>query len=91
MLELELDGAVAGGDGHGVGEGHGVVRVGDVVRVGEMLKGGERKGVRREAEGKGVVGVVVRVGRGVAIAVGGGEGEKDEGGDELGWGGRLWV
>lgn len=91
MLELELDGAVAGGDGHVVGEGHGVVRVGDVVRVGEMLKGGERKGVRREVEGRGLVGVVVRVGKGVAIAVGEEEAEKDGGGDELGGGGRLWV
>lgn len=81
MLELELDGAIGGGDG-GLGE-HGV-RVGDVVRVGGQPRGGEGKRVMVATEGKGVEGVVVRVGKGVQVAVGG---EEEEGGLE----GRLWV
>lgn len=80
MVELEQDGAI-GGDG--IGE-HGV-RVGDVVRVGEQPKGGERKREKGGMEGRGVEGVVVRVGRGVQVAVGEGRGEEE------GLGGRLWV
>lgn len=93
MLELELDGAIGGGgDGDGGGGGggglgeHGV-GVGDVVRVGEQPRGGERKGQRAHMDGRGVEGVVVRVGRGVQVAVGDGEGK----GQEEGLGGRLWV
>ena len=81
MLELEQDGAI-GGDG--LGE-HGI-RVGDVVRVGEQPKGGERKREKAGMEGKGVEGVVVRVGKGVQVALGEGKGEEEEG-----MGGRLWV
>ena len=69
MLVLEVDGAVGGGGGDGVG-------VGDVVRVGAQPGGGEGK--RREDGG--VEGVVVRVGGGVQVAVGEGE----EGEEELG-------
>lgn len=82
MLELEQDGAIGGDDG--LGE-HGV-RVGDVVRVGEQPKGGERRREKAVVEGRGVEGVVVRVGRGVQVALGEGRGE-----DEEGLGGRLWV
>lgn len=80
VLELEPDGAI-GGDG--LGE-HGV-RVGDVVRVGEQPKGAERRKEKAAMEGRGVEGVVVRIGKGVQVAVGEGKGEEE------GLGGRLWV
>ncbi|CAF9941651.1 MAG: hypothetical protein ALECFALPRED_009253 [Alectoria fallacina] len=80
VLELEQDGAI-GGDG--LGE-HGI-RVGDVVRVGEQPKGGERKKEKVAIEGRGVEGVVVRVGKGVQVALGEGKGEEER------LGGRLWV
>lgn len=81
MLELELDAAVGGGGGDGLAAGECGVRVGDVVRVGAVPAAG------RKGERGGVEGVVVRVGRGLGVAVGEGTGEEGEDG----LGGRLWV
>lgn len=80
VLELEADSATGGE----IGE-HGI-RTGDIVRVGEQPKGGEKRKERAGMEGKGVEGVVVRVGlKGVQIALG-----REE--DELeALGGRVWV
>lgn len=82
VLELEQDHAI-GSTGE-IGE-HGI-RVGDIVRVGEQPKGNERKKDKAGMEGRGVEGVVVRVGpKGVQVALG-----KEE--DDLeGLGGRVWV
>ena len=101
VLELGLDSAVAGkvkggggkggGDAGGNGNGNGElpengIRVGDIVRVAEQPGGGARKREVREIEGKGVKGVVTRVGgRGVSVAVENGEEEKVD------WGKRVWV
>ena len=82
MLELEQDHAI--GNTGEIGE-HGI-RVGDIVRVGEQPKGNERKKEKAGMEGRGVDGVVVRVGvKSVQVALG-----KEE--DDLeGLGGRVWV
>ncbi len=82
VLELEQDHAI--GNAGKIGE-HGI-RVGDIVRVGEQPKGNERKKEKASMEGRGLDGVVVRVGqKGVQVALG-----KEE--DDLeGLGGRLWV
>ena len=81
VLELEQD-HVIGNSGE-IGE-HGI-RVGDVVRVGEQPKGGERKKEKTGMEGRGMEGVIVRIGtKGVQIALG-------EEGDMEGLGGRVWV
>lgn len=80
VLELEADSATGGE----IGE-HGI-RTGDIVRVGEQPKGGERKKERAGMEGKGVEGVVVRVGmKGVQVALGREEDEVE------GLSGRVWV
>ena len=82
VLELEQDHAV--GNAGEVGE-HGI-RVGDIVRVAEQPKGSERKKDKAGMEGRGVEGVVVRVGqRGVQVALGKEEEDVD------GLGARLWV
>jgi len=82
VLELEQDHAI--GNTGEIGE-HGI-RVGDIVRVGEQPKGNEKKKEKAGMEGRGVEGVVVRVGaKGVQVALG-----KEE--DDLeGLGGRVWV
>lgn len=84
VLELEKDRAIGTGSAGEIGE-HGI-KVGDIVRVGEQPKGSERKKERADMEGRGVEGVVVRVGwRGVQVAL-----EQDEEAvDDLR--GRLWV
>jgi DNA polymerase alpha-associated DNA helicase A len=82
VLELEHDPAIGNGK-NGAGD-HGI-RVGDIVRVGEQPKGNERKREKAEMEGKGVEGVVVRVGqRGLQVAL-----DEEGVGDDLK--GRLWV
>ena len=82
VLELEQDHAI--GNAGEIGE-HGI-RVGDVVRVGEQPKGNERKKKKAGMEGRGMEGVVVRVGRkAVQVALG----KEEEDMDKLG--GRLWV
>ena len=82
VLELEQDPAI--GNNGEIGE-HGI-RVGDIVRVGEQPKGNERKKEKAGMEGRGVQGVVVRVGvKGVQVALGREEDEAE------GLGGRVWV
>jgi DNA polymerase alpha-associated DNA helicase A len=82
VIELEQDHAI--GNAGEMGD-HGI-KVGDIVRVGEQPKGNERKKEKAGMEGRGVEGVVVRVGqRGVQMALGHDEGD----GDDLR--GRLWV
>ena len=79
MFELEQDRAI-GGEIH-----ENDIRVGDIVRVGPQPKGNERKRDKAEIEGRGVEGVVIRVGKVLQVAV-----EREE--DELeGLGGRVWV
>ncbi|KAI4096473.1 MAG: hypothetical protein LQ344_000981 [Seirophora lacunosa] len=81
VLELEQDSAVGGEE---LGD-HGI-RVGDIVKVEQQPKGGERKLEKRSMEGKGLEGVVVRIGRkAVQVAL---DKEEDEGD---GLGGMLWV
>lgn len=69
---------------------HGI-RTGDIVRVGEQPKGGAKKKEVGEMKGKGMEGVVTRVGeRAVWVALGK-DGDRDDDGDgELGEG-RLWL
>ena len=82
VLELEQDPAI--GNNGEIGE-HGI-RVGDIVRVGEQPKGNERKKEKAGMEGRGLQGVVVRVGtKGVQIALGREEDEAE------GLGRRVWV
>ena len=95
VLELVLDSAVTDrteGKGRaGSGNGsklpeHGI-RTGDIVRVGELGRGGARKKDVAEMKGKGLEGVVTRVGeRAVWLALGDGDGDSGELGE-----GRLWV
>ncbi len=85
VVELGLDSAVVG-DSKGELPEHGI-RTGDIVRVGEQPKGGSKKKELGEMKGKGVEGVVTRVGeRAVWVAMG----KEDDGEGELG-DGRLWL
>lgn len=78
-----------GGSGGGLPE-HGI-RTGDIVRVGEQPKGGTRKKEVGEMKGKGVEGVVTRVGeRAIWVAVGK-DGDRDDDGDGDFGEGRLWL
>lgn len=82
VIELEQDHAI--GNAGEIGE-HGI-RVGDIIRIGEQPKGSEKKKDRAGMEGRGMEGVVVKMGqKGIQIALG-----KE---DEIveGLGGRLWV
>ena len=82
VLELEQDHAI--GNAGEIGD-HGI-RVGDIVKVGEQPKGSERKKDKAVMEGRGVEGVVVRIGpKAVQVALGNEEEDSD------GLGGRLWV
>ncbi|KAL8789272.1 MAG: hypothetical protein Q9195_006918 [Heterodermia aff. obscurata] len=82
VLELEQDHAI--GNAGEIGD-HGI-RVGDIVKVGEQPKGSERKKDKAVMEGRGVEGVVVRIGqKAVQVALG----KEEE--DSEGLGGRLWV
>ena len=82
VLELEQDHAIGN---HGELGEHGI-RVGDIVRAGEQPKGNERKKEKAGMVGRGVEGVIVRVGqKAVQVALG----KEEE--DAEGLGGRLWV
>lgn len=82
VLELEQDHAI--GNAGEIGE-HGI-RVGDIVRVAEQPKSSERNKEKAGMEGRGVEGVVVRVGqKGIQVGLGKEEEDMD------GLGGRLWV
>ncbi len=89
VVELGLDPAIVVKDSKGELPEHGI-RTGDIVRVGETPKGTAKKKEVNELKGKGVEGVVTRVGqRAVWVALG-----KDTGGgedvDELP-DGKLWL
>jgi DNA polymerase alpha-associated DNA helicase A len=78
VLELGLDPAVASSEKGGSDLPEHGIRTGDIVRVGEQPSGGAKKKEKAEMKGKGVEGVVTRVGeRAVWIAPG-----KGSGGDE---------
>ena len=80
VLELEQDNAIGGQIGQ-----HDI-RVGDIVRVAAQPKGNERKKEKAEIEGKGVEGVVIRIGqKGIQVALGKEDDEQDV------WGSRVWV
>ncbi|KAL1998818.1 hypothetical protein VTN02DRAFT_5533 [Thermoascus thermophilus] len=99
----KADAAEGDSDGRPRLGAHGI-RVGDVVRVSDVASGAAKKpGKDREKEkekekhgGKGVEGVVTRVGeRSVWVAFGNGGGaarpkDEDEGVEEL-WGKKLWM
>ncbi|OAL39183.1 hypothetical protein AYO20_01501 [Fonsecaea nubica] len=89
VVELGLDPAVISKDSRGELPEHGI-RTGDIVRVGEIPKGTARKKEAAELKGKGVEGVVVRVGqRAVWVALGkeGGGGDNVEEVPD----GKLWL
>ncbi|KAK5941799.1 hypothetical protein PMZ80_005750 [Knufia obscura] len=72
---------------------HGI-RTGDIVRVGEMPKGTAKKKEMNELKGKGVEGVVTRIGERalwVAAGKGGNEGSNDDSDVDALASGRLWV
>ncbi|EXJ83233.1 hypothetical protein A1O1_06852 [Capronia coronata CBS 617.96] len=87
VVELGLDSAVVAKDSKGELPEHGI-RTGDIVRLGEMPKGTAKKREVNELKGKGVEGVVTRVGeRAVWVALG-----KDGGDDvEAVPDGKLWL
>lgn len=87
VVELGLDSAVISKDSKGELPEHGI-RTGDIVRLGEMPKGTAKKKEVSELKGKGVEGVVTRVGeRAVWVALG------KEGGDDVEAvpDGKLWL
>lgn len=78
VLELGLDPAVASAERGGSDLPEHGIRTGDIVRLGEQPGGGAKKKEKAEMKGKGVEGVVTRVGeRAVWVALG-----KGSGGDE---------
>ena len=90
VVELSLDPAVVTKGTRGELPEHGI-RTGDIVRVGERPRDGAKKKDVEGLKGKGVEGVVVRVGeRAVQVALGK-EGGKDDGEEQLGSEGKLWL
>jgi len=72
---------------------HGI-RTGDIVRIGEMPKGGAKKKELTELKGKGVEGVVTRIGERavwVAAGKGGNDNNKDDSDLDALASGRLWI
>ncbi|KAK6385878.1 hypothetical protein LTS17_001450 [Exophiala oligosperma] len=70
VVELGLDSALVGKDSKGELPEHGI-RTGDIVSLGEMPKGSAKKKEVSDLKGKGVEGVVTRVGeRAVWVALG---------------------
>ncbi|KIX05395.1 uncharacterized protein Z518_06267 [Rhinocladiella mackenziei CBS 650.93] len=89
VVELGLDSAIVSKDTKGELPEHGI-RTGDIVRLAEMPKGTAKKKEVSELKGKGVEGVVIRVGeRAVWVALGKeGNGSEDvEGVPD----GKLWL
>jgi DNA polymerase alpha-associated DNA helicase A len=88
VVELGLDSAVVSRDSKGELPEHGL-RTGDIVRLGEMPKGTAKKKEVNELKGKGVEGVVTRVGeRAIWVALG-----KDGASDDVEAvpDGKLWL
>lgn len=92
VVELSLDSAVVAKDSRGELPEHGI-RTGDIVRVGEMPKGTAKKREVADLKGKGVEGVVTRVGeRAVWVALGRDGGGAGGGDDVEGVpDGKLWM
>jgi DNA polymerase alpha-associated DNA helicase A len=93
VVELALDGAVVAKDSVGKLPEHGI-RTGDIVRVGEVPRGTARKKEVAEVKGRGVEGVVTRVGeRAVWVALGKDGNSSSGGGDEVEGvpDGKLWM
>ncbi|KAK5062950.1 hypothetical protein LTR84_005026 [Exophiala bonariae] len=93
VVELSLDSAVVAKDSRGELPEHGI-RTGDIVRVGEMPKGTAKKKEVTELKGKGVEGVVTRVGeRAVWVALGRDGSAAAGGGDDVEAvpDGKLWI
>jgi DNA polymerase alpha-associated DNA helicase A len=89
VVELGLDSAVVSKDSKGELPQHGI-RTGDIVRLGETPKGTAKKKEISELKGKGVEGVVTRVGeRAVWVALGK-DGDKSEDVEEIP-DGKLWL
>jgi DNA polymerase alpha-associated DNA helicase A len=89
ILELGLDPAVSSAEKGGSDLPDHGIRTGDIVRVGEQPSGGAKKKEKTEMKGKGVEGVVTRVGeRAIWVALGKGS-DADEDLDIPG--GKLWV
>lgn len=89
VLELGLDPAVSSAEKGGSDLPDHGIRTGDIVRVGEQPSGGAKKREKAEMKGKGIEGVVTRVGeRAVWVALGQGS-NGDEDVDIPG--GKLWV
>ncbi|ETI20183.1 hypothetical protein G647_08217 [Cladophialophora carrionii CBS 160.54] len=89
VVELGLDPAVVSKDSKGELPEHGI-RTGDIVRVGEMPRGTAKKKEANDLKGKGVEGVVTRVGeRAVWVALGK-DGDRSEDMDEVP-DGKLWL
>ena len=89
VVELGLDPAVVSKDFKGELPEHGI-RTGDIVRVGETPKGTAKKKEITELKGKGIEGVVTRIGqRAVWVALGK-DGDRSEDVEEVP-DGKLWL
>lgn len=79
VVELGLDPAIASGEKGGSDLPEHGIRTGDIVRVGEQPSGAAKKKEKTEMKGKGVEGVVTRVGeRAVWVALGKGSDSDDD-------------
>ena len=89
VLELGLDPAVASSERGGSDLSEHGIRTGDIVRVSEQPRGSAKKKEKAEMKGKGVEGVVTRVGeRAVWVALGkGSNGDEDVDIPD----GKLWL
>lgn len=89
VVELGIDPAVASVEKGGADLPEHGIRTGDIVRLGEQPSGGAKKKEKAEMKGKGVEGVVTRIGeRAVWVALGKGSGS-DEDPDIPS--GKLWL
>jgi DNA polymerase alpha-associated DNA helicase A len=89
VVELGLDPAVASAEKGGSDLPEHGVRTGDIVRVSEPPSGGAKKKEKSEMKGKGVEGVVTRVGdRAVWVALGKAYADDDEDDVPIG---KLWL
>lgn len=89
VVELALDSAVTSTAKGGSDLPQHGIRTGDIVRLGEQPGGGVKKKEKAEMKGKGVEGVVTRVGeRAVWVALGKGS----DGGEDVDLpNGKLWL
>jgi DNA polymerase alpha-associated DNA helicase A len=89
VVELGLDPAVASAEKGGSDLPEHGIRTGDIVRVSEQPSGGAKKKEKSEMKGKGVEGVVTRLGeRAIWVALGKASADDDE--DDVP-AGKLWL